>query len=84
MAFFGIEVAILGHLLQSPDAQTGASSLVQRLNIDLPVILHHLNLLQDKGLTQESDNGGWRLTNRGHDYLEGTPEHGIALNLPSR
>ncbi|MES2536026.1 MAG: winged helix-turn-helix domain-containing protein [Pseudomonadota bacterium] len=76
--------AILGQLLQSPEPIIGTSHIVQRLNVDLPIIRHHLNLLQDKGLVEESENGGWRLTNRGHDYLEGTPEHGIALNLPSK
>lgn len=94
MAFFDIEVvmkrdqmlmeAILGQLLQSPEPLTGINSIAQRLNVDLPIIVYHLNLLQDKGWTQESDNGGWRLSNRGHDYLEGTPEHGIALNLTSK
>lgn len=76
--------AILGQLLQSPEPLTGINSIAQRLNVDLPIIVYHLNLLQDKGWTQESDNGGWRLSNRGHDYLEGTPEHGIALNLTSK
>jgi Mn-dependent DtxR family transcriptional regulator len=94
MSFFVIEEvmkrdqmlmeAILGQLLQSPDPLTGTSSIVQRLNVDLPIIRHHLNLLQDKGWVQESENGGWRLTNKGHDYMEGTPEQGIALNLPAR
>jgi Mn-dependent DtxR family transcriptional regulator len=94
MAFFVIEEAmkrdqmlmeaILGQLLQSPEPLIGTSSIVQRLNVELPVVRHHLNLLQDKGLVQESENGVWRLTNQGHDYMEGTPEQGIALNLSSK
>jgi Mn-dependent DtxR family transcriptional regulator len=94
MAFFVIEEAmkrdqmlmeaILGQLLQSPEPLVGTSSIAQRLNVELPVVRHHLNLLQDKGLVQESENGVWRLTNQGHDYMEGTPEQGIALNLPSK
>lgn len=76
--------AILGQLLQSPDPLIGTSSIVQRLNVELPVIHHHLNLLQDRGLVQESKNGAWRLTNQGHDYLEGIPEESISLNLSSK
>ncbi|WP_147383997.1 hypothetical protein [Noviherbaspirillum sedimenti] len=73
--------AILGQFLQSPDPLIGTSSIVQRLNMELPVVHHHLNLLQDRGLVQESKNGVWRLTNQGHDYLEGTLEQSISLNL---
>ena len=76
--------AVLGQLLQSPDPMMGTSSIAQRLNVDLPVILHHLHLLQDRGLVQETENGVWRLTNQGHDYLEGPSEQGIALNLSSK
>lgn len=76
--------AILGQLLQSPDPLTGTSNIVQRLNVALPVVHHHLNLLQDRGLVQESKNDAWRLTNQGHDYLEGTPEQCISLNLSSK
>jgi Mn-dependent DtxR family transcriptional regulator len=94
MAFFSIEEAmkrdqmlmeaILGQLLLSPDPLIGTSSIAQRLNVELPVVRHHLNLLQDKGLVQESENGVWRLTNQGHDYVEGTPEQSISLNLSSK
>jgi predicted transcriptional regulator len=94
MAFFVIEEAmkrdqmlmeaILGQLLQSPEPQIGSSSIAQRLNVERPVVRHHLNLLQDRGLVQESENGVWRLTNQGHDYMEGTPEQGISLNLSSK
>jgi len=73
--------AILGQLLQSPDPLMGTSIIAQRLNVGLPVIRHHLNLLQDKGWVQESEHGVWRLTNQGHDYVEGTPEQNISLNL---
>jgi Mn-dependent DtxR family transcriptional regulator len=76
--------AVLGQLLQSPDPLVGTSSVAQRLNVDLPVILHHLHLLQDRGLVQETENGVWRLTNQGHDYLDGPSEQGITLNLPSK
>lgn len=76
--------AVLGQLLQSPDPLMGTSSIAQRLNVDLPVTLHHLNLLQDRGLVQETENGVWRLTNQGHDYLDGPSEQGITLNLPSK
>lgn len=76
--------AILGQLLQSPDPLIGTSSIVQRLNVELSVVHHHLNLLQDRELVQESKNGVWRLTNQGHDYLEGTPEQSISLNLSSK
>ena len=76
--------AILGQLLQSPDPLIGNTNIAQRLNVELPVVRHHLNLLQDKGLVQESENGVWRLTNQGHDYVEGSPEQTISLNLPSR
>ena len=76
--------AILGQLLQSPDPLIGTSSIAQRLNMELPVVRHHLNLLQDKGLVQEPEQGAWRLTNQGHDYVEGAPEQSISLNLPSK
>jgi Mn-dependent DtxR family transcriptional regulator len=76
--------AVLGQLLQSPDPLMGTSSIAQRLNVELPVILHHLHLLQDRGLVQETENGVWRLTNQGHDYLDGPAEQGITLNLPSK
>jgi len=76
--------AILGQLLQSPDPLIGNTNIAQRLNVELPIVRHHLNLLQDKGLVQESENGVWRLTNQGHDYMEGSPEQTISLNLPSR
>lgn len=76
--------AILGQLLQSPDPLVGTSNIGQKLNVELPIIRHHLNLLQDRGLVQEAENGGWRLTNQGHDYVEGAPEQGISLNLPSK
>lgn len=71
--------AILVHLLQSPEAQLGANGIAQALNIEPQAIRHHLYLLQDKGLVQSADTGFWRLTNQGHDYLEGNPEQGISL-----
>lgn len=76
--------AILGQLLQSPDPLVGTKGIAQRLNLELPVIRHHLNLLQDKGWVQEPEHSVWRLTNQGHDYLEGTPEQGISLSSPSK
>lgn len=76
--------AILGQLLQAPDPMMGGSSIAQRLNVELPLIRHHLNLLQDKGWIQESENNVWRLTNQGHDYLEGNPGESISLNLQSK
>ena len=66
--------AILGQLLQSPE----------RLNVEQPVIRHHLCLLQDRNFVHEAESGVWRLTSLGHDYLEGTPQQAISLNLPSR
>jgi Mn-dependent DtxR family transcriptional regulator len=71
--------AILAHLLKSPEPQIGASGIAQGLNIELPIVRHHLHLLQDKGLVQVAENSFWRLTNHGHDYMEGTPEQGISL-----
>jgi Mn-dependent DtxR family transcriptional regulator len=62
----------------------GTSGIAQRLNVELPVIRHHLNLLLDKGMVQESESGVWRLTNQAHDYMEGTTEPGIALASLSR
>lgn len=76
--------AILGQLLLAPDPLIGTNGIAQRLNVDLPVVRHHLNLLQDKGLVQEADNGVWRLTNQGHDYVEGAPEQSIALSASSK
>lgn len=76
--------AILGQLLQSPEPLVGTNSIAQRLNLELPVVRHHLNLLQDKGLVLESENGAWRLTNQGHDYMEGAPEQAVPLNLSSK
>lgn len=76
--------AILGQLLQSPDPLVGTSAIAQRLNAEQHAIGHHLRLLQDKGWVQESDNGFWRLTNDGHDYLEGNPSQGVSLNFPSK
>lgn len=76
--------AILGQLLQSPDPLVGTSSIGQRLNVDQPAISHHLRLLQDKGWVEEADNGVWRLTNQGHDYLEGNPAQGVSLNFRTK
>lgn len=76
--------AILGQLLQSPDSHLGTSSIAQRLNAELPAITHHLFLLQDKGWVQETGSGLWRLTNQGHDYLEGSPVEGVSLNALNR
>lgn len=71
--------AVLGKLLEAPEPQLNVVGLAQRLNTEQSVIRHHLHLLQDKGWVMESENGFWRLTNAGHDYLEGTPEQGISL-----
>jgi predicted transcriptional regulator len=71
--------AILAHLLKSPEAQIGTSGIAQGLNMELQMVRHHLHLLQDKGLVQLSENSFWRLTNQGHDYMEGSPEQGISL-----
>lgn len=76
--------AILGQLLQSPEPLMSTSNIARRLNVEQPVIRHHLYLLQDRDFVQETESGVWRLSNRGHDYLEGTPEQAISLNLPSR
>ena len=76
--------AILGQLLQSPDPLVGTSNIARRLNIEQPVIRHHLYLLQDRSLVLETESGVWRLTNAGHDYLEGSPEQALSLKLPSR
>ncbi|MEC4717664.1 winged helix-turn-helix domain-containing protein [Noviherbaspirillum sp. CPCC 100848] len=75
--------AILGQLLQSPDPLVSASHIAQRLNVEPPVVRHHLSLLQDRQLVDESESGVWRLTNHGHDYVEGTPEQSMALKLSS-
>jgi predicted transcriptional regulator len=90
MAFFVIEEAmkrdqmlmeaILAHLLQSPEPQIGTNGFAQGLKIELPIVRHHLHLLLDKGLVQVSENSFWRLTNQGHDYMEGTPDQGISLS----
>lgn len=71
--------AILGKLLEAPEPLLNVVGLAQRLNTEQPVIRHHLHLLQDKGWVAESESGFWRLTNSGHDYLDGTPEQGISL-----
>lgn len=71
--------AILGKLLEAPEPQLNVIGVAQRLNAEQPVIRHHLHLLHDKGWVAESEGGFWRLTNAGHDYLEGTPEQGISL-----
>lgn len=71
--------AILGKLLESPEPQLNVVSIVQLLNTEQPIIRHHLHLLQDKGWVVGLENGFWRLTNAGHDYLEGTPEQGLSL-----
>lgn len=71
--------AILGKLLEAPEPQLSANSVAQRLNSEQPVILHHLHLLDDKGWVTESESGFWRLTNAGHDYLDGNPLQGISL-----
>jgi Mn-dependent DtxR family transcriptional regulator len=76
--------AILGQLLQSPDPLIGTSNIARRLNIEQPVIRHHLHLLQDRNFVLETESGVWRLTNLGHDYLEGSPQEAVSLNLPSR
>jgi len=75
--------AILGQLLQSPDPLIGTSNIARRLNVEQPVIRHHLHLLRDRDLVQETEIGVWRLTNNGHDYLEGSPQQAVSLNLPS-
>ena len=74
--------AILGQLLQSPDPLLGTGSIARRLNVEQPVIRHHLYLLQDKSLVQETESGVWRLTSTGHDYLEGAPGQAMSLNMP--
>ena len=71
--------AILGKLLEAPEPQLKVGEVAQRLNTDQSVIRHHLHLLHDKGWVIEGENSFWRLTNAGHDYLEGTPEQGISL-----
>lgn len=71
--------AILGKLLEAPEPQLNVVGLAQRLNTEQSAIRHHLHLLQDKGWVTESESGSWRLTNTGHDYLDGTPEQGISL-----
>jgi Mn-dependent DtxR family transcriptional regulator len=73
--------AILGQLLQSPDPMMGTTAIAQRLNAELPVVRHHLNLLQDRGLVLEPESGLWRLTSQGHDYVEGAAEPGLSLKL---
>ena len=75
--------AILGQLLQSPDPLIGTSNIARRLNVEQAVIRHHLHLLQDRALVLETESGVWRLTNLGHDYLEGAPQQAVSLNLPS-
>ena len=75
--------AILGQFLQSPDPVIGPTTIARRLNVETPLIRHHLHLLRDKGLVQDTENDGWRMTNQGHDYVEGVPEKTISLNLPS-
>ncbi|WP_460843786.1 hypothetical protein [Noviherbaspirillum agri] len=71
--------AILGKLLEAPEPQLSVNGVAQRLNADKSTILHHLHLLQDKGWVAEAEGGFWRLTNTGHDYLDGTPDQGISL-----
>lgn len=71
--------AILGKLLEAPEPLINVTGLAQRLNVDQSVIRHHLHLLKDKGRITEVEGGFWRLTNAGHDYLEGSPEQGISL-----
>ncbi len=71
--------AILGKLLEAPEPQLNVAGIAHRLNSEQSVIHHHLHLLHDKGWVTESENGFWRLTNAGHDYLDGTPAQGISL-----
>lgn len=71
--------AILGKLLEAPEPLLNVTALAQRLNTDQAIIRHHMHLLHDKGWVAEAENGIWRLTNAGHDYLEGSPEQGISL-----
>lgn len=71
--------AILGKMLEAPEPQLSVNGVAQRLNADKSVILHHLHLLADKGWVTEGEGGFWRLTNAGHDYLDGTPDQGISL-----
>lgn len=71
--------AILGKLLEAPEPQLNVTAVAQRLNTEQSVIRHHLHLLEDKGWLAECESGFWRLTNAGHDYLDGTPEQGISL-----
>lgn len=71
--------AILGKLLEAPEPLINVPGVAQRLNADQSIIRHHLHLLKDKGWVTEAEGGFWRLTNAGHDYLEGTPEQGISL-----
>lgn len=71
--------AILGKLLEAAEPEINVPGLAQRLNTDQAIIRHHLRLLYDKGWVTEAEKGFRRLTNAGHDYLEGTPEQGISL-----
>lgn len=71
--------AILGKLLEAPEPQLTAAGVAQRLNSDASTVLHHLHLLGDKAWVTEAEGGSWRLTNAGHDYLDGNPLQGISL-----
>src|SRR3569833_3710418 len=71
--------AILGKLLEAPEPHINVDGVAQRLHTDQSVIRHLLRLLHDKGWVAEAETGFWRLTNAGHDYLEGPPEQGISL-----
>jgi ribosomal protein S19E (S16A) len=71
--------AILGKFLEAPELQLNTAGVAARLNAEQAVIRHHLHLLEDKGWLAEVESGFWRLTNAGHDYLDGTPVQGISL-----
>lgn len=71
--------AILGKLVEAPEPLLSAAGVALRLNTDASVVLHHLQLLGDKGWVTEAESGFWRLTNAGHDYLDGNPLQGISL-----
>jgi repressor of nif and glnA expression len=75
--------SILVFMVRSPEAQFTTNSITSSLNLpdsNVHVVRHHLYLLHDRGLVQPMEGGAWRLTDAGHDEIEGKPEKALDLS----
>jgi repressor of nif and glnA expression len=75
--------SILVFLVRSPEPQLTTNAITSSLNLpdsNVHIVRHHLYLLHDRGLVQVMEGGSWRLTDAGHDEIEGKPEKALDLS----